>query len=242
MVSIIRMVQHLPFTGKEDPNLHLQEFVQLCQIFNEDGVTQDQMRARIFPFSLHGKALRWFHTLPAKSKQDWEALMWNFMKEFYLLTKTQSLHNKIDTFVQFPMETITEALERFNEYMRAEFLEWHIDFLKRRMEKMDIEKEAQDLKVVEARSTCEEIEEYGHVQGKPRISASSSIQDLVPLCTQVKDYMDEQAKINKDVITKFEAMEKILKNLDGKVTRWRSVDHDEDARDASGTTCQVPDG
>jgi hypothetical protein len=29
--------------------------------------------------------------------------------------------------------------------------------------------------------------------------------------------MDEQAKINKDIITKFEAMEKILKNLDGKV-------------------------
>jgi hypothetical protein len=30
--------------------------------------------------------------------------------------------------------------------------------------------------------------------------------------------MDEQAKINKDVVTKFEAIEKILKNLDGKVT------------------------
>jgi hypothetical protein len=30
--------------------------------------------------------------------------------------------------------------------------------------------------------------------------------------------MDKQAKINKDVVTKFEAMEKILKNLDGKVT------------------------
>jgi hypothetical protein len=30
--------------------------------------------------------------------------------------------------------------------------------------------------------------------------------------------MDEQAKINKDAITKFEAMEKILENLDGKVT------------------------
>jgi hypothetical protein len=34
----------------------------------------------------------------------------------------------------------------------------------------------------------------------------------------VKDFMDEQAKINKDVVTKFEAMEKILENLDGKVT------------------------
>jgi hypothetical protein len=30
--------------------------------------------------------------------------------------------------------------------------------------------------------------------------------------------MDEQAKIKKNIITKFEAMEKILENLDGKVT------------------------
>jgi hypothetical protein len=47
-VSTIRMVQHSPFTGKEDSNLHLQEFVQLCHTFDEDGVTQDQMRASLF--------------------------------------------------------------------------------------------------------------------------------------------------------------------------------------------------
>jgi hypothetical protein len=45
-VTTIRMVQHSPFTGKEDPNLHLQA---------------------LFPFSLHGKALSWFHTLPVES-------------------------------------------------------------------------------------------------------------------------------------------------------------------------------
>jgi hypothetical protein len=112
---------------------------------------------------------------------------------------------------------IVEASECFNEYMRAEILECHIDFLMRRMEKMDIEREAQDLKAAEARSTCEEYEEYDHIQGKPRFNAGSSIQDLVPLCTQLKDFMDEQAKINKDAVTNFEAMEKILENLDGKV-------------------------
>jgi hypothetical protein len=63
--------------------------------------------------------------------------------------------------------TIAGALERFNEYIRAEFLEWHISLLKRRMEKMEIEKEAQHLKAAEARSTCKECEEYDHVQGKP---------------------------------------------------------------------------
>jgi hypothetical protein len=81
------------------------------------------MRARLFPFSLLGKALFWFHALPVESKQDWEALMRNFMKEFYSPTKTQRLRNDVDKFVQLPMETIAEALEHFNEYMRAEFLE-----------------------------------------------------------------------------------------------------------------------
>jgi hypothetical protein len=90
------------------------------------------------------------------------------------------------------------------------------------MEKMDTEREVQYLKAAEARSTCEECEEYDHVQGKLRFNASSSIQDLVPLCTQLKDFMDEQAKINKDTVTKFEGMEKILENLDGKVTEVRS--------------------
>jgi hypothetical protein len=117
------------------------------------------------------------------------------------------------------METIAEALERFNEYMRVEFLEWHIDFLKRRMEKMEIERESQDLKAAEARSTCEECEENDHVQGKPRFNASLSIQDLIPLCTQLKNFMDEQAKINKDTVTKFEDREKIVEDLYGKVTK-----------------------
>jgi hypothetical protein len=101
------------------------------------------------------------------------------------------------------METMAEALQHFSEYMRAEFLKWHIDFLMRRIENMEIEREAQDLKAAEARSTCEE---YDHVHGKPRFNASSSIQDLVPLCTQLKDFMDKQAKINEDTITKFEAI------------------------------------
>jgi ribosomal protein L32 len=39
-----------------------------------------------------------------------------------------------------------------------------IDSLMQRLEKMEIEKkEAQDLKAVEARSTCEECGEYDHV-------------------------------------------------------------------------------
>jgi hypothetical protein len=114
--SIIRMVQHSPFTAKEDLNFHLQAFIQLCQTFNMDGVTQDQMRAWPFPFSLLGKALQWFHSQPAETVQNWNALMRAFMKEYYSLGKTQNLRNKIATFAQYPTETISKAFERFNEY------------------------------------------------------------------------------------------------------------------------------
>jgi hypothetical protein len=116
--STTLMVQHSPFTGKEDPNLHLQAFIQLCQTFNMDGVTQDQMRARPFLFLLLGKALQWFHSQSAETMQNWNALMRAFMKEYYSPGKTQSLRKKIATFAQYPTETIPEAFERFNEYTR----------------------------------------------------------------------------------------------------------------------------
>jgi hypothetical protein len=45
--------------------------------------------------------------------------MKDFMKEYYSPGKTQSLRNKIATFVQYLTETISEAFERFNEYTRA---------------------------------------------------------------------------------------------------------------------------
>jgi hypothetical protein len=121
----------------------------------------------------------------------------------------------------------------------------------RRLEKMEIEKkEAQDLKVAEARSTCEECGEYGHVQkdcseeakmldymkkgnlsnlrygqGRPQINANSSILNSVPLSIQLKDFMEEQAKINKDTVTKFKAIDKALENIDSKVMEVGSSNH-----------------
>jgi hypothetical protein len=325
------MVQHSPFTGKEDPNLQLQAFIQLCQAFNMDGVSQDQMKARLFLFSLLGKDLQWFYSQPAETVQNWDALMRVFMKEYYSAVKSQSLHNKIATFAQYPTETISEAVERFDEYTRLvphhkfpkedlvqkfyqgltmasrtiidasvggfiieltptqaftlfkkvadndmwassgrllpvqptgnikgvlqvekeDILEGKIDSLMRRLEKMEIEKkEARDLKAAEARSTCEECREYGHVHkdcseeakvldymrkgdlpnfryghGRPQFNASSSILNPVPLRIQLMDFMDEQAKINKDTITKFKAIDKVLENIDSKVTEVGSSNH-----------------
>jgi hypothetical protein len=134
---------------------------------------------------------------------------------------------------------------------KENILEGKIDSLMRRLEKMEIEKkDAQDLKAVEARSTCEECGEYGHVhkdcpeeakvldymrkedlpnfhygQRRPQFNASSSIPNSVLLHIQFKDFMDEQAKINKDTVTKFKAIDKVLENIGSKVTEVGSSNH-----------------
>jgi chromosome segregation ATPase len=134
---------------------------------------------------------------------------------------------------------------------KENILEGKIDSLMRRLEKMEIEKkEAQDLKAAEARCTCEKCGECGHVHkdcpeqakvldymrkgelsnlryglGRLQFNASSSIPNLVPLRIQLKDFMDEQAKINKDTVTKFKAIDKVLENIDSKVTEVGSSNH-----------------
>ena len=57
---------------------------------------------------------------------------------------------------------------------------------------------------------------YG--QDRPQFNASSSIQNLVPLRIQLKEFLEEQGKISKDTVTKFKAMDKVLENIDEKVT------------------------
>jgi hypothetical protein len=150
-----------------------------------------------------------------------------------------------------PVQNTDRNVKGVLQVEKENILEGKIDSLMRRLEKMEIEKkEAQDLKAAEARSTCEDYGEYGHVhkdcpkkaetldymrkgelpnfrygQGRPQFNASSSIQNSVPLHIQLKEFMDEQAKINKDTVTKFKTIDKVLENIDSKVTEVGSSNH-----------------
>ncbi|KAG9444829.1 hypothetical protein H6P81_016169 [Aristolochia fimbriata] len=68
--QIISMLQnHYQFSGlaNEDPNEHLQRFLDLCATFKCNGVSGDAIRLRILKFTLAGRATTWLNTLSAGS-------------------------------------------------------------------------------------------------------------------------------------------------------------------------------
>jgi hypothetical protein len=56
--GLVNMVQASLFYGKasEDVNAHLQDFLEVSGKINLKGTTMDNIRLRLFPFSLLGKA------------------------------------------------------------------------------------------------------------------------------------------------------------------------------------------
>ncbi|WVZ81204.1 hypothetical protein U9M48_028614 [Paspalum notatum var. saurae] len=106
---------------------------------------------------------------------------------------------------------------------KVDILGGKIDSLMRRIEKMESGR-AEEVKSTEAMMTCEECGEYGHSkescpeeakvldyarkegwippsnyrQNQRQFIAGLAIQNAIPLWIQLKDFMEEQAKINKD--------------------------------------------
>ncbi|KAK5783943.1 hypothetical protein PVK06_038460 [Gossypium arboreum] len=68
--NTIQMIkQFIQFDGlqDEDPNAHLANFLEFCDTFKINGVSDDAIRLRLFPFSLRNKAKQWLNSLPRGS-------------------------------------------------------------------------------------------------------------------------------------------------------------------------------
>jgi hypothetical protein len=67
--ALINMVQASQFCGKthEDASAHLQHFLEIYSTFTIKGVPRDAILLRLFPFSLLGKAKKWFYANKEKN-------------------------------------------------------------------------------------------------------------------------------------------------------------------------------
>ena len=118
--GLINMVRSHPFSGlgHEDASAHLLQFLEISNTFSVQGVTQDAIRLRLFPFSLLGKAKQWFYTSQGVT-DTWDKCSMAFLEKFFPLGKTNALREKISDFQQASNESIPEAWERLQDYILA---------------------------------------------------------------------------------------------------------------------------
>ncbi|XP_075475681.1 uncharacterized protein LOC142509402 [Primulina tabacum] len=85
-------------------------------IFN--GVSDDAVRLRLFPFSLRDKAKSWLNCLPVGSITTWEDMAKAFLIKYFPPSKTMKLRADITTFAQYEQESLYEAWERYKDFLR----------------------------------------------------------------------------------------------------------------------------
>ena len=93
--AIIQMVQNNQFGGSpnDDVNAHIDSFLEICDTFKYNGVTDDAIRLRLFPFSLRDKAKSWLNSLPSRSITTWDVLAQKFLTKFFPPAKKPRLQD-----------------------------------------------------------------------------------------------------------------------------------------------------
>ena len=119
--NTIQMIQQfVQFDGlqDEDPNAHLENFLEFCDTFKINGISDDAIRLWLFPFSLRNKAKQWLNSLPRGSITTWEQMTEKFLLKYFSPAKMAKLRNDISSFVQMDLETLYDAWERYKDLLR----------------------------------------------------------------------------------------------------------------------------
>ncbi|XP_073046141.1 uncharacterized protein [Primulina eburnea] len=81
--GLIHLLPTFRGLADEDPHKHLKEFHIVCTAMKPQGITEEQISLRAFPFSLADKAKDWLYYLPSGSITTWDNMKQQFLEKFF---------------------------------------------------------------------------------------------------------------------------------------------------------------
>lgn len=117
--SILNILPTFRGTTNEEPYDFIYEFFSIADTHEITGLTKDDIRLRLFSYTLKDRAKHWFNSLPRQSVTTWADMQKLFLEEFYPISKTSDVINKIKSFRQIPGELFHESFERLNDLLRS---------------------------------------------------------------------------------------------------------------------------
>ena len=85
----LQMLQNIMFHGlpSENLNMHLTNFIEVCDTIKYNEVTEEELRLRLFPLSLGDRSKHWLTSQPPDSITSWNNLVQKFLTKFFPSTK-----------------------------------------------------------------------------------------------------------------------------------------------------------
>ncbi|KAL4387142.1 hypothetical protein GQ457_09G022200 [Hibiscus cannabinus] len=118
MFNMLNSIGQFGGSPHEDARQHLRSFIEVCDSFSQQGVHEDVLRLKLFPYSLRDMARLWFNSIPSRSVESWNDLCRNFIIRYNSTVLTDKLRNDITSFRQTDDESMYEAWDRYKELFR----------------------------------------------------------------------------------------------------------------------------
>ncbi|RDX87267.1 hypothetical protein CR513_31284, partial [Mucuna pruriens] len=98
----------------KDPHKHLKEFHVVCSTMRLQGILEDYIKMKTFPFSLDGAAKDWLYLQPVMFN-TWGYMKCMFLEKFFPAFGIVTIRKEICEIKQHLGETLHEYWERFNK-------------------------------------------------------------------------------------------------------------------------------
>src|SRR4051812_40501449 len=134
--ALLNLVMKHQFSGAgEDSALHLNSFVELCDMQKYKEVDGDIVKLKLFPSSLRGRAKEWLQSLPRNSIDSWDKCKDAFTGKYYPPAKIIQLRGNIMNFRKLDNEHVAQILGTYENsceelpYTWFDYLDGYPDFL-----------------------------------------------------------------------------------------------------------------
>ncbi|KAJ9538639.1 hypothetical protein OSB04_031372 [Centaurea solstitialis] len=113
--GLIKMIDTISFDGEPsgNPYQHLEAFEDICYLVN---TKEDEVRLRVFPFTLTNKAKDWFKKLPPGSIITWDDLKSAFLSMYFPISMANKIRVEIRNFKQ-GKDSLVKAWGRYKDLL-----------------------------------------------------------------------------------------------------------------------------
>ncbi|RDX98326.1 hypothetical protein CR513_18764, partial [Mucuna pruriens] len=107
--SLIHLFPKFHGLAGEDPHKHLKEFHVVCSMMRPQGIQEDHIKMKAFPFSLDGAAKDWLYLQPVLFN-TWGDIKRMFLEKFFPTSRTTTIRKEIYGIRQYFSETLFNKL------------------------------------------------------------------------------------------------------------------------------------